>query len=299
MITILQEKNFQPFKWIDVENPTPEELLNIAAEYSLHSKSVEDCLDPEHLPKFEEINDVLFVIVRVYDENAKNDAGSIQELTRKVAIFCSKNFFITIHRSNQPFLNEIHQKILAYKKPISSLQLLTKFIDKVLYTYQPPADKIEELIDFYEEKIFLKTRLPNLLKTLYLIKRKASVSKKMINLTRDIVFRMSEHVKGPYMQDLKDSYLQLDIVYDEITDSINNLTNIYLTIASQKTNEVMRVLTIFSVFFMPLTFIVGVYGMNFEFMPELKSKYGYISVWIAMIIVTILVYFWFRRKKWL
>jgi magnesium transporter len=216
-----------------------------------------------------------------------------------VAIFCSKDFFITIHRSYQPFLNELHQKVLAYKKPISPLQLLTKLIDKVLYSYQPPADKIEELIDFYEEKIFLKTRLPNLLKTLYLIKRKASVSKKMINLTRDIVFRLAEHVKGPYMQDLKDSYLQVDIVYDEITDSINNLTNIYLTIASQKTNEVMRVLTIFSVFFMPLTFIVGVYGMNFEFMPELKSKYGYISVWIAMIIVTILVYFWFRRKKWL
>jgi len=299
MITILQEKNLHTFKWIDVENPSSEELLRIAAEYSLHSKSVEDCLDPEHLPKYEEIDDVLFVIVRVYDENAKADAGSIQELTRKVAIFCSKDFFITIHRSNQPFLREIHQKVLAYKRPISSMQLLTKLIDKVLYTYQPPADKIEELIDFYEEKIFLKTRLPNLLKTLYLIKRKASVSKKMINLTRDIVFRITEHVKGPYMQDLKDSYLQLDIVYDEITDSINNLTNIYLSIASQKTNEVMRVLTIFSVFFMPLTFIVGVYGMNFEFMPELKSEFGYIGVWIAMIIVTILVYFWFRRKKWL
>ncbi len=72
-----------------------------------------------------------------------------------------------------------------------------------------------------------------------------------------------------------------------------------MSLASQKTNEVMRVLTVFSVFFMPLTFIVGVYGMNFEFMPELKYPFAYWIVWAAMILITIGVFFWFRKKRWL
>ncbi|SMO64978.1 magnesium transporter CorA family protein [Solitalea koreensis] len=299
MIAKLQDKQIHSFEWIDVVNPTTQELLEIAEKYSLHTKSVEDCLEPEHLPKYEEIDNVVFVILRVYDENAKPNADNIQGLTRKIAIFCSNDFFVTIHRTHQPFLDEIHKKVSFYKKPINSLQLLTKVIDYSLHTYQPPADKIEDLVDFYEEKIFLKTRLPDLLKTLYMLKRKASVSKKMITLTREIIYKLSEHVKGPYMQDLKDSYVQMDIVYDEIMDSINNLTAIYLSVASQKTNEVMRVLTIFSVFFMPLTFIVGVYGMNFKYMPELEVKNGYYLTWLVMVIVTIVVFLWFKRRKWL
>ncbi|MOA22565.1 Magnesium transport protein CorA [compost metagenome] len=93
--------------------------------------------------------------------------------------------------------------------------------------------------------------------------------------------------------------LEVEITTEQVIDSANNLLSVYISLASQKTNEVMRVLTIFSVFFMPLTFIVGVYGMNFENMPEIKSPHGYAITWVVMGIVTIIVYFWFKRKKWL
>jgi magnesium transporter len=82
-------------------------------------------------------------------------------------------------------------------------------------------------------------------------------------------------------------------------DEVNNLVNLFMSLSSQKTNDVMKVLTIFSVFFMPLTFIAGIYGMNFEFMPELRQKWGYPGVMVLMGIVTAFIYFWFKRKKWL
>jgi magnesium transporter len=91
--------------------------------------------------------------------------------------------------------------------------------------------------------------------------------------------------------------VKLTTQYDQIMEDASNLVNTYIAISSQKTNEVMKILTIFSVFFMPLTFIVGIYGMNFEFMPELRSKWGYPAVLLLMIMVTLVIYYWFRRKK--
>lgn len=88
-------------------------------------------------------------------------------------------------------------------------------------------------------------------------------------------------------------------LYNQILDDVNNLRNLAMAFAGQRTNEVVRVLTVFSVFFMPLTFIVGIYGMNFEFMPELSKRWGYPAVLIFMAIVTFLIYLWFKRKKWL
>jgi len=98
---------------------------------------------------------------------------------------------------------------------------------------------------------------------------------------------------------MKDQYLKMLTLYSQVLDDVTNLMNLYMSLSAKRTNEVMRVLTVFSVFFMPLTFIVGVYGMNFKFMPELDWRLGYPLVMIFMAIVTIIIYFWFKRKKWL
>ena len=101
------------------------------------------------------------------------------------------------------------------------------------------------------------------------------------------------------IQDLRDQHLKMLTLYNQVLEDVNNLMNMYLSFTAQKTNDVVKVLTIFSVFFMPLTFIVGIYGMNFEFMPELKTKWGYPVVILVMIAVTAVIFFWFKRKKWL
>ena len=101
------------------------------------------------------------------------------------------------------------------------------------------------------------------------------------------------------IQDVLDQHLKMLTLYNQVLEDVNNLMNMYMSFTAQKTNEVVKVLTIFSVFFMPLTFIVGIYGMNFEFMPEVKSKWGYPAVMVLMLMVTGSIFFWFKRKKWL
>ena len=107
------------------------------------------------------------------------------------------------------------------------------------------------------------------------------------------------HGEEAAKQDLKDQHLKMRTLYTQVLEDVNNVLNLDMSISAQRTSDVMKVLTIFSVFFMPLTFIVGIYGMNFEFMPELKQKWGYPAVLIVMGIVTGIIYIWFKRKRWL
>jgi magnesium transporter len=155
-------------------------------------------------------------------------------------------------------------------------------------------------IDAIEDQIFLKNSKNNFLETLYYLKRKSSIGKKLILLTREVLSGIKTHHKTTTdLRDAIDLQLKLELFYDQLIEDVSNLLTIYISVSSQKTNEVMKVLTIFSVFFMPLTFLVGIYGMNFQFMPELSSQYGYIGVWIAMLLVSAVVWNWFKRRNWL
>ena len=139
-----------------------------------------------------------------------------------------------------------------------------------------------------------------MLKKLYFIKRKIDVIRRILILTYDII----DHIDSPqsgtaYTRDTRDMYIRMTNIFDSLSDNTNQLLTIYFSVSAQKTNEIIRVLTLFSVFFMPLTFIVGIYGMNFDFMPELKWRLGYPAVLLSMAIVTIVIYLWFRKKGWL
>jgi magnesium transporter len=138
------------------------------------------------------------------------------------------------------------------------------------------------------------------LKGLYHLKRKVDVTKRMLILSKDILDTLDKPEEStPYTRDTRDLFVKLQNVYDTLYESTNNLLNIYFSLTSQRTNEVVRILTIFSVFFMPLTFIAGIYGMNFDYMPELRLRLGYPGVIALMVGVTICIYVWFKRKGWL
>ena len=180
------------------------------------------------------------------------------------------------------------------------MHLLYLIMNKVIQSYEQTEDLLAAEIDFYESKIFLKSRVPNLLKNLYQIKRKSSVISRILFLSKSIVHRLQEgERRDPLYRDVLDNFIQIETGYDQINEQINNLLSLYLSISAQRTNEVIRVLTIFSVFFMPLTFIVGIYGMNFKVMPEIEWQYGYAYAIVLMVAVTIAIYSWFKRKGWL
>lgn len=299
MLSKYTEKGFL-FEWNDVEAPGSEELKNLADQFRLPQAAVIDCMQSEHLPKYEVFDNYNFIIVRFYDTNCKVESDNIQQLTRKVAIFYNKEFILTIHRSNTPFIERIAAKYANDKNIRSPFDIVCKIIKNALETFSEPIKNIDQAIDMYESKIFLKKRVPDMLKILYLIKRKTSVFKKLNSISKMVVDTISSpQNKNSHYADLRDYQLRLETETDELYENVNSLLNLYISLAAQKTNDVMRILTVFSAFFLPLTFIVGVYGMNFDFMPELRLKWGYPGVLIFMALVTALIFQWFKRKKWL
>lgn len=306
MIKTLTQQSNLPFEWIDVTNPVKEELGELAKKYNFDRRLVEDSLQPEHLPKYEMINNIQFLIIRVYSKAASSDADTIQELTDKIAIFIDTNFIITIHRLEYDFLDDINAKHVESGRCQTTYDVLQRIINKALNTYDEPLSKLIEEVEDYESKLFLKKKTPDLLENLYFTKRKAYVIGKVINLSRTLLDNLQNKINTPDLNNLRDTLLRIYTNSDQVVDHAVSLLNTYLSIqsqrtneASQKTNEVVRVLTVFSVFFMPLTFIVGIYGMNFEIMPELTWSWGYYGVLGLCVVVSAVIYFWFKRKRWL
>lgn len=292
--------NPQQFEWLDLINPTEVELKKLSEKYNLHHYTLRDCLEPDHLPKYEDLGGTHFIITRILVTSENSKPHTLQEISSKVAIFYNDSFILTVHRLPQLFLAELNTKYVESGRCKSTSELVTKIIWFVLHSYDFPAIQLSNEVDVYEAKVFLKSLTPLMLEDLYFIKRRAGICYKLLLLSGEVVnsIRTNKH-DYVALQDVKDLHRKLITMYDQTHDDVTNLLNFYLSISSQKTNDVMKVLTIFSVFFMPLTFIVGIYGMNFEFMPELKEKWGYPAVLVVMVLITGFIYYWFKRKKWL
>lgn len=297
MLTVLSN-NHGLFNWIDIIDPTHEDMAHIESTYNLHPSSIIDSTQAEHLPKFETLDEEnQFIICRLYDDDCSSNADSLVSLTRKMAIFYGKDYLITIQRKH---FDELEQVKLKYQNHTQIQEIVCKILKASFATFDKPINKLDHDIDFFETRIFLKKRIPDLLKNLYLLKRRVYVFRKLFNLSKEIVDKLdSTQKRSAIFQDMRDQYVKYDTLVEELHDSINSLLNIYISLSSQRTNEVMRVLTVFSAFFLPLTFIVGIYGMNFSYMPELAHPYGYIGVWGVMLVITILIFRWFKQKGWI
>jgi magnesium transporter len=300
---VFKRKSAPDFHWVSLVEPTLRELSQVAVEYDLHPTSVHDCLEPEHLPKFEQIGEVSFIIVRACDEYALANADTMQQLTSKIAFFASRNFLITIHRKDHEYLKVIRNKWRVGHKNLDhpAFMIMVDIYMAVMDTYDGPLSMAADEIEQIEHKIFTDNAPASIIEQMYLLRRKASVYKNMLHQFNDILTKKSLTYsdQAPYLQDVIDNTSRLAYNANQLSEDTNNLLNIHLSLASHRTNEVMRVLTIFSVFFMPLTFVVGVYGMNFRYMPELGWQIGYGGVWVLMIVITGFIFAWFRRKGWL
>jgi magnesium transporter len=288
------------FNWIDVSYPTAAELQELSAEFGFNQYTLADCLEPDHLPKAEDLGAVKFLITRkILDEVLGHKLHTVQQLSTKVAIFFNDDFIITVHRLPQVFITDLQasfEQKLVYKNPA---QLAAKILLQVLQSYNKPVLQLAAELDKYETAIFLRQTKPTILSELYYLKRKINIIIKLLILTEDITHALNAYkAHNLALQDAKDLHTKLLTLFNQLHDDVGNLQQIYISISAQKTNEVMKVLTVFSVFFLPLTFIVGIYGMNFKFMPELESVWGYPVVLASMVAITILIYWWFRRKKW-
>jgi len=287
--------------WINVYNPTLHEMDELAEKYNLHPELVRDCLGPFHLPKHEVNNGVTFIITRPYDQNSDPNEDTVQGMTSKMEMFLGNRFLITIHRIKLDFLPKIAAEYLTKKDEDIFLQKLTlEILQSVVETYQQPLEDMEDLCQTFESAILHNE---SDLKWIEVFRTKSRLMtiKRMLWHTQNCIHKYVPYsdIHLPLYQDLREDIERLIFLTETLSDDLANLLNIQMSLASHKTNEVMRILTIFSVFFMPLTFIVGIYGMNFEHMPELKHRLGYPFVWAIMITVVVSIFFWFKRRRWL
>ncbi|MCD6064518.1 MAG: Mg2 transporter protein CorA family protein [Flavipsychrobacter sp.] len=286
------------FEWYDISAPSKEELNELATKYGLHPALINDCLQPGHLPKYEKMDEYSFVIFRIHVDTGSKNADSVLELTDKVAVFFAEKFIITVHKDEQPFLYSLG-KLVAANRCTSTAQLLNQIIYTGLNTYEESVNTLSQAVDYYEEVVFLRPKKISMLKGLYHLKRKIDLVRRMLILSYEIIDFVDSETGNVDTRDTRDEYVKLQHMFDVLSEDLHQLLNVYFSASSQRTNEIIRVLTIFSVFFLPLTFIVGVYGMNFDFMPELTWKLGYPGVIVLMVAVTVLIFLWFKRKKWL
>ena len=287
-------------QWIDIIEPSVAEMEELSKEFNLNQNIVRDCMQPEHLPKYEFVDDVHFLILRFFAHTFDKRIVTIQDLTNKIAIFYADHFLITIHNSDAKFLDVLRHKFVATGKCNSTTQLLAQIAWQSLETYDEPANRLSEQIDFYENQVMLKNSGVEHTETLYMVKREASIGLKTLTLMLEPINHIYiKEGEESALQDVRDQHLKMQTLYGQVLEDVNNLLNLSMSFAAQRTNDVMKVLTIFSVFFLPITFIAGVYGMNFQFMPELAQKWGYPASLALMAVVTFIIYQWFKRKKWL
>ncbi|GGE86316.1 magnesium transporter [Chishuiella changwenlii] len=291
------------FKWINLQNPTKQELDKIAVTYSFQKLTIEDSLEPGHLPKYESDESTSsFLLVRFFDKEHRTLKNTVREFSHKISIYLGPNYIITVHQKETDIFDLIQRKYLSKLDPekVTSKGILYRIISETIKTYEEPANKMDEEVDQLEHLIFTgdlrKIKIP----TLYKIKREATACKKILDYTLEALkeYRL-DNKRTSSSQDLYEENVKMLHLHSQIVDDVQNLLSVYLSMNGQKSNEIMQTLTIFSAFFLPLTFIAGIYGMNFDFMPELAYKWSYPICLLVMLIVVFFIYFWFKKKKYL
>lgn len=292
----------EALRWVDITAPDRADLQALATEFDLPHTAVEDCLDPEHLPKCERFGDITFLIVRVRDHTAPDDVSSIQGLTRKVSIFFRPGLVLTVHRADLEEIAALRAQCRTNGgEGMAQWVVLSQLVLRALDSFEKPLERSEGLLDGFEDGLFDESTPPPSLMEAYHLKRRVALSRRIIYQTGVALQKLvppGERAET-YFHDMREAAEAYLFWVDQMLDEVNLFLQIHLAMSSKRTNEVMRVLTIFSAFFLPLTFIVGIYGMNFRHMPELEQSWGYPAVLGAMFVVVLGIWAWVRRKGWL
>lgn len=287
-------------EWIDVEAPTQEDLDFLHEKYQINNLMLEDTLDPNHLPKYEDDNRVKFFLMRENIDLERKNLKTISDVSTKIGLFLFEDKIITVHRLKNRSIYEYKKEIFLEKEEVSIDKIALKIALKVFISFDDEAKKILELQDHHENEIFLQTHnQTGEIRKLYRLKRKSGLNFRVLNMSSQwvIKFKSLDITEGEF-NDLKDSLNDVISDFDHLNAQINNLISMFLALSDQKANQVMKLLAMFSVYFLPITFIAGLYGMNFDNMPELRTKYGYFLTLGVMALIVIITFIYFRRKKW-
>jgi magnesium transporter len=291
--------------WINISGLHDVEIIEkLGEKFNLHPLLMEDIVNTEQRPKLEDYDDYLFVILKILYAEGENHF--IQH--EQISLIITPSLVISLQEKEGDVFDPVRQRIRKGKGRIRKSgtdYLGYALIDTIVDHYFKVFEEIGEKIEVLQEEVLSKPD-PATLQAIQKLKREMIFIRKSIWPLREIISGLlrseSALIKGdilPYLRDVYDHTIQVIDTAETFRDMLSGMLDIYLSSLSNKMNEVMKVLTIMATIFIPLTFIAGIYGMNFEFMPELKWHWSYPVLWIILITIFVAMVFWFKRKKWL
>jgi magnesium transporter len=299
----LAYKNTPLTTWINIDGiHNIKAVEKIGALFGIHPLTLEDIVNTDQRPKFEDYENYLVVVMKMlyYDIALHGE---------QLTIILMENLVITfqeIHGQDAftPIRKRLHDgngRVRRYGADYLCYALMDAIVDSYFNILEKIGNKIEDI-----DEILITNPSPNTIEILHDLKREMIHLRKAVWPVQDLLisFQRSETllIKSTtdlYLRDISDHSVRVIETVENYRDLISSMMDVYLSSLSHKMNEVMKVLTIMSSIFIPVTFIAGVYGMNFDFMPELHSVYGYVITWIVMLTVMISLAIYFKRKKWL
>ncbi|MDQ0475704.1 CorA family divalent cation transporter [Chryseobacterium sp. MDT2-18] len=288
-------------EWIDVESPTKEDLTFLHERYDINSLLLEDTIDANHLPKFEQDGNVNFFLMRENTQLERSNLNTISDISTKLGIFLFDHVIITIHRLKNRSVYELKKEIvLPQNEHIARDEIALNLALKVMKSYDDESTNLLEIMDQIESEVFLKTtNQSNHIRRLYRLKRKSGLNTRILNISTVWVEKFKVlQLDDTVVTDLKDKHKDVIADFEHLNAQVTSLISMFLAMSDQKANQVMKVLAIYSMYFFPITFIAGIYGMNFVFMPELNVKYGYYFTLGLMGIISLITFVYVRKKGW-
>lgn len=291
--------------WINIDGVHNVKVMEkIQNHFAIHPLAMEDILHTTQRPKVEEYDNYLFIVLRMFFYNSET-----RELkNEQVSIILSDNYLISFLEDTGDVFDPVRERI---RKPGTKFRkngvdfLTYSMIDAVVDSYFHILEQIGEEIEELEDRLVINTEKDDI-QLIHRMRRNMILMRKSVWPLREMILSLQRNensiIKSStqiYLRDVYDHVIQIIDTIESYRDMIVGMLDVYLSSASNKLNEVMKVLTIISTLFIPLTFLAGVYGMNFKFFPELETEWMYPwGFWVLTIIIIVFMVFFFKRKKW-
>ncbi|MFU8766948.1 MAG: magnesium/cobalt transporter CorA [Candidatus Methanoperedens sp.] len=300
-----------PFKdkpsvtWINIDGIHETGIIEkIGKHFQVHPLLMEDVVSTGQRPKLEDFESYLFIVLKMLYFN--QDGKTIE--AEQLSLILGDNFLISFQEREGDIFNPVRELLRKAKGRIRKSgadYLAYTLIDAVVDNYFIILEKLGENLEDIEDELVTEPAAETLM-DIHNMKREMIFLRKSVWPLREVISSLergqSAVIKEPtliYLKDVYDHTIQVMDTIETFRDMVSGMLDIYLSSISNKMNEIMKVLTIIATIFIPLTFIAGLYGMNFEYMPELSWKWGYFAIWVVMIVIGASMMLYFRIKRWL
>jgi magnesium transporter len=303
---ILKYKDSDTVTWVIIEGLTNIDIVErIGTMFDIHQLVLEDILNTHQRPKFEEYNDHLYIVLKCLLPEDNQFVVTYEQ----ISLLVLKNFVFAFKEKKDDLFHSIQQQIRSSKgrmRKQGADYLTYTILDTIIDQNFILIDSLDDAITTLEDDLLAAGSTKNTLNTIQILKREIISIRKHISPVRELIAGMlrseselidvKTHV---YLRDVSDHVIRVIESIESYREILTGLLDIYISSISNKMNETMKLLTVFASIFIPLTFLAGIYGMNFEYMPELKLKWAYPTLWIAFITIPVVLLIYFKRKKWL